>query len=76
MEYVDSMKLRNKKRDKADRLKLRMGLNAPEVQATIAEEEEVKKKDDDMTFKITEHLCRLHKSCRPAAKNLMHVKPR
>ncbi|KAJ8658397.1 hypothetical protein O0I10_005749 [Lichtheimia ornata] len=40
MEYVDSMKLRNKKRDKADRLKLRMGLNAPEVQATIAEEEE------------------------------------
>lgn len=46
MEYVDSMKLRNKKRDKADRLKLRMGLNAPEVQATIAEEEEVKREDN------------------------------
>lgn len=42
MEYVDSMKHRNKKRDKADRLKLRMGLQAPEVQATIAEEEEVR----------------------------------
>ncbi|KAI9312607.1 Vps5 C terminal like-domain-containing protein [Dichotomocladium elegans] len=40
MDYVDSMKHRNKKRDKADKLKLRMGLHAPEVQATIAEEEE------------------------------------
>ncbi|KAI8139559.1 Vps5 C terminal like-domain-containing protein [Fennellomyces sp. T-0311] len=40
MEYVDSVKHRNKKRDKADKLKLRMGLHAPEVQATIAEEEE------------------------------------
>ncbi|KAI9498141.1 Vps5 C terminal like-domain-containing protein [Zychaea mexicana] len=40
MDYVDSVKHRNKKRDKADKLKLRMGLTAPEVQATIAEEEE------------------------------------
>lgn len=56
MEYVDSMKLRNKKRDKADRLKLRMGLNAPEVQATIAEEEEVKKKDNDMTLSLNSSL--------------------
>ncbi|KAG0167618.1 Vacuolar protein sorting-associated protein 5 [Apophysomyces sp. BC1034] len=40
MEYVDSVKHRNKKRDKADKLKLRMGLAAPEVQATMIEEQE------------------------------------
>ncbi|KAI7858402.1 hypothetical protein BDC45DRAFT_434136, partial [Circinella umbellata] len=40
MDYVESAKHRNKKRDKADKLKLRLGLNTPEVQATIAEEEE------------------------------------
>ncbi|KAF7727290.1 hypothetical protein EC973_007806 [Apophysomyces ossiformis] len=40
MEYVDSVKHRNKKRDKADKLKLRMGLSAPEVQATMMEEQQ------------------------------------
>lgn len=36
------MKHRNKKRDKADKLKLRLGMHAPEVKATVAEEEEVR----------------------------------
>lgn len=40
MEYVESVKFRNKKRDKADKLKMRMGMHAPEVQATAAEEQE------------------------------------
>lgn len=46
MQYADSMKHRNKKRDKADRLKLRLGMHAPEVKATVAEEEEVSRERD------------------------------
>lgn len=41
MDYVDQMKFRNKKRDRADKLKLRLGINHPEVKEVIAEEKEV-----------------------------------
>ncbi|ORX41547.1 hypothetical protein DM01DRAFT_1313972 [Hesseltinella vesiculosa] len=40
MEYVESAKNRSRKRDRTDRLKLRMGLHANEVQAALAEEQQ------------------------------------
>ncbi|KAI8339645.1 Vps5 C terminal like-domain-containing protein [Chlamydoabsidia padenii] len=40
MEYVTSAKQRNRKRDRADKLKLRMGLNASEVRLAMTEEQE------------------------------------
>ncbi|KAI9485378.1 MAG: hypothetical protein EXX96DRAFT_544902 [Benjaminiella poitrasii] len=40
MEYVDHLKQRNKKRDKSDRLKLKLRINHPELSKTIKEEEE------------------------------------
>jgi hypothetical protein len=41
IDYVDQLKYRNKKRDRADKLKLRLGMNHPEVKEVIAEEKEV-----------------------------------
>jgi hypothetical protein len=41
MEYVASAKQRNRKRDRADKLKLRMGLAASEVRSAMTEEQEV-----------------------------------
>lgn len=41
MEYVEQLKYRNKKRDRADKLKLRLGINHPEVKEVIEEEIEV-----------------------------------
>jgi hypothetical protein len=41
MEYVASAKQRNRKRDRADKLKLRMGLVASEVRSAMTEEQEV-----------------------------------
>lgn len=41
MDYVDQLKFRNKKRDRSDKLKLRLGINHPEVREVIAEEIEV-----------------------------------
>ncbi|KAI7892957.1 uncharacterized protein EV154DRAFT_417846 [Mucor mucedo] len=38
MEYVEQLKYRNKKRDRADKLKLRLGMNHPEVKEVIDEE--------------------------------------
>lgn len=38
MEYVEQLKFRNKKRDRADKLKLRLGMNHPEVKEVIEEE--------------------------------------
>ncbi|KAI7897843.1 uncharacterized protein BX663DRAFT_533655 [Cokeromyces recurvatus] len=38
MEYVDQLKLRNRKRDKADKLKLKIGLSHPELNQAINEE--------------------------------------
>ncbi|KAI8078794.1 uncharacterized protein BX664DRAFT_270208 [Halteromyces radiatus] len=40
MEYVASAKQRNRKRDRTDKLKLRMGLNASEVRTAMTEEQE------------------------------------
>jgi hypothetical protein len=40
-EYVQAVKQRNKKRDKADRLRLKMPHHTPEVQVAIQEEEKV-----------------------------------
>ncbi|KAI9299357.1 hypothetical protein BJ944DRAFT_245352 [Cunninghamella echinulata] len=40
MEYVESAKLRNKKRDRTDRLKLRLGMNAAEVKNAMTEEQQ------------------------------------
>ncbi|KAH8550263.1 hypothetical protein BGW37DRAFT_427622 [Umbelopsis sp. PMI_123] len=42
-EYVQVIKLRNKKRDKADKLRLKMPQHAQEVQVAIQEEEKVRK---------------------------------
>ncbi|ORZ23077.1 hypothetical protein BCR42DRAFT_318539 [Absidia repens] len=41
MEYVASAKQRNRKRDRTDKLKLRMGMNGPEVRLAMTEEQEV-----------------------------------
>ncbi|KAI8645445.1 hypothetical protein BD408DRAFT_459423 [Parasitella parasitica] len=41
MDYVDQLKFRNKKRDRSDKLKLRLGINHPEVRQVIEEEIEV-----------------------------------
>lgn len=41
MDYVDQLKHRNKKRDRSDKLKLRLGINHPEVKQVIEEEKEV-----------------------------------
>lgn len=41
MDYVEQVKFRNKKRDRADKLKLRLGINHPEVKQVIDEEKEV-----------------------------------
>ncbi|KAL9556087.1 hypothetical protein MBANPS3_002047 [Mucor bainieri] len=43
MDYVDQLKFRNKKRDRSDKLKLRLGINHPEVREVIAEELEASK---------------------------------
>ncbi|CAO3597268.1 unnamed protein product [Absidia cylindrospora] len=40
MEYVASAKQRNRKRDRTDKLKLRMGMNGPEVRQAMTEEQE------------------------------------
>lgn len=42
MDYVEQLKYRNKKRDRADKLKLRLGINHPEVKEVIDEEIEVR----------------------------------
>ncbi|OAD01592.1 hypothetical protein MUCCIDRAFT_165460 [Mucor lusitanicus CBS 277.49] len=51
MDYVDQLKFRNKKRDRSDKLKLRLGINHPEVREVIAEEieasEELEKNKKD-----------------------------
>ncbi|KAI8064146.1 hypothetical protein BC940DRAFT_242613 [Gongronella butleri] len=44
MDYVESAKHRSRKRDRADRLKLRMGMNASEVQTAVEEEQQVRRK--------------------------------
>lgn len=41
MDYVDQLKHRNKRRDRSDKLKLRLGINHPEVKQVIEEEKEV-----------------------------------
>jgi hypothetical protein len=41
IDYADQLKYRNKKRDRADKLKLRLGINHPEVKEVLAEEKEV-----------------------------------
>jgi hypothetical protein len=38
IDYAEKLKHRNKKRDRADKLKLRLGMNHPEVKTVIAEE--------------------------------------
>jgi hypothetical protein len=40
-EYVQALKQRNKKRDKADKLRLKMPHHTAEVQVAIQEEEKV-----------------------------------
>lgn len=52
MDYVEHLKIRNKKRDRADKSKLRLGLNHPEVKQVIAEEIEVKDKITKSLSKI------------------------
>jgi hypothetical protein len=47
-EYVQAIKQRNKKRDKADKLKLKMAPNSIEVQGAVQEEEKVMR----VTFKL------------------------
>ena len=41
MEYVQAIKLRNKKRDKADKLRVKMPQHTQEVQVAMQEEEKV-----------------------------------
>ncbi|KAI8970357.1 hypothetical protein BDF20DRAFT_826364 [Mycotypha africana] len=42
MEYAEQLKHRNRKRDRSDKLKLRLGMNHPEVRQAIVEEREVR----------------------------------
>ncbi|CEG69870.1 hypothetical protein RMATCC62417_05866 [Rhizopus microsporus] len=60
MDYVEHLKIRNKKRDRADKSKLRLGLNHPEVKQVIAEEiellEEKKKKFDKVQAKVKQEI--------------------
>ena len=63
MDYVDGLKYRNKKRDRADKLKLRLGINHPEVKEVMAEEveaaellEKSKQEFDDIQAKVKKEI--------------------
>ncbi|CAO3616037.1 unnamed protein product [Cunninghamella blakesleeana] len=65
MEYVESAKVRNRKRDRADKLKLRLGLNAQEVRNAITEEQQA-------TDDLAEHKKRFDE-CQSNVKNEIKV---
>lgn len=84
MDYVDQLKFRNKKRERADKLKLRLGMNHPEVKEVIEEEKEAtlllessKKDFDDCQEKVKEEIKQFEiqksKDLRNSIKDYVHL---